>query len=255
MPTTVFAGSQASSTWTGRTWTEDEIVDMSSDITERALDLTFESGVAERLQDLASTGASAEWLTRFLEDAVSHEVLPWQVGEAIAEAILEKDHDVILPWNTRRDERNPRASLPGADLIGISVEPEGCRFVFGEVKSSSDKSSPPAVLTGKSGMIQQLERLIDDEKLRFALIKWLLARVRDKKTAASFDEALSAFVATSGASVRLVGMLVRDTSPSEDDVSIRGRTLGERVSAPGSAELHAVYMPRPMAEWIEWVAA
>lgn len=228
---------------------------MSSDITERALDLAFESRIAERLQDLASTGASAEWLTGFLEDAVSHEVLPWQVGEAIAEAVLEKDHDVILPWNTRRDERNPRASLPGADIVGISVEPEGCRFVFGEVKSSSDTSSPPAVLTGKSGMIQQLERLIDDEKLRFSLIKWLLARVSDEETAASFDEALSAFVLSTGAAVRLVGMLVRRSSPSEDDVSARGRALGERVSAPGSVELHALYMPRPMAEWTEWVAA
>lgn len=255
MPTTVFAESQASCTWTGRAWTEDEIVAMSSDITERALDLAFESDVAEKLQDLALTGASAEWLTEFLEDAVSREVLPWQVGEAIAEAVLENDHDVIFPWNTRRDERTPRSSLPGADLVGISVEPEGRRFVFGEVKSSSDENSPPRVVTGKSGMDRQLERLIDNDKLRFALIKWLFARVRDQEAGTSFDEALAAFVTTSGASVRLVGVLVRDTSPSEDDVSARGRALGERVPAPGSIELHAMYMPRPMGEWIEWVAA
>ena len=228
---------------------------MSADITERALDLTFEGDIAGRLRDLASTGASAEWLTDFLEDAVSHEVVPWQVGEAFAEAVLESSHGVLFPWNNRRDERNPRASLQGADLVGISEEHQGCRLVFGEVKSSSDVQSPPGVLYGKSGMVQQLERLIDNEKLRFALIKWLAARVADGATGASFDEALAAFVRSSGSSVRLVGVLVRDTPARESDLSARGRTLGERVAAPGSAELHAMYMPRPMAQWVEWVAA
>ena len=228
---------------------------MTVDITERALDLAFESNVTSKLQDLSSTGVSAEWLTGFLEDAVSHEVLPWQVGEAIAEAVLEDSHGVVIPWNTRRDERNPRASLPGADLVGLSDEDPGARFVFGEVKSSSDTRSPPGVLTGRSGMVQQLELLIDDQQIRLTLIKWLSARVGDEQTAALFDEALAAFVETCGSSVRLVGVLVRDTSASEKDVSRRGRALGEQVSAPGSVELHAMYMPRPMAQWIEWVAA
>lgn len=155
---------------------------MSADVTERALDLAYEHDVAGRLRDLASTGASAEWLTGFLEDAVSHEVVPWQVGEAIAEVILEKDHSVTFPWNTRRDERNPRASLQGADLVGISNEPLGNRLVFGEVKSSSDVTSPPGVVSGKSGMDRQLERLIDDAKLHFALIKWLVARTEGEET-------------------------------------------------------------------------
>lgn len=254
MPATVFTGSQGTCTWSGSAWTEDEIVAMSADITERALDLAFESDVAERLQDLTSTGASAEWLTEFLDEAVSDEVLSWQVGEAVAEAVLENSHGVIFPWNTRRDERNPRASLPGADLVGISVEPRGCRLVFGEVKSSSDASSPPGVLTGKSGMDQQLERLIEDNRLHFSLIKWLVARVSDEESGAKFDEALAAFVQTRGSSVRLVGVLVRDTYPRESDVSARGRALGERVSEPSSVELHAMYMPKPMDGWIEWVA-
>ena len=228
---------------------------MSADITERALDLAFESEITSKLQDLSSTGASAEWLTSFLEDAVSHELLPWQVGEAIAEAVLEDSHGVVLPWNNRRDERNPRASLPGADLVGLSDERPGARFVFGEVKSSSDTSSPPSVLSGKSGMDQQLERLIDEPQLQYALIKWLFARVNDEETEALFDAALSSFVSSSGASVRLVGVLVRDTSPTERDVTTRGKALSERVLAPGSVELHAMYMPRPMAQWIEWVAA
>lgn len=241
--------------WTGRVWTEDSVVAIAGAITERVRDLSFERDVAAKLQDLASTGASAEWLIGFLEDASSREVPPWQVGEAIAETVLENAHNVSFPWNTRRDERNPRASLPGADLVGISTGLEGCRLVFGEVKSSSDASSPPGVVTGKSGMDQQLERLIEDRTLQFSLIKWLFARIDDDEIEASFDEALAAFVQTCGSSVRLVGVLVRDTSPRESDVSVRGKELGDKVSAPGSVELHAMYMPRPMTQWIEWVAA
>ena len=84
--------------------------------------------------------------------------------------------------------------------------------------------------------------------MKYALIKWLLARVGDASET-SFDEALAAFIDSEGASVRLVGVLVRDTPADERDVSIRGRSLGEKVHAPGSVELHAMYMPRPMAEW------
>lgn len=156
-----------------------------------------------------------------------------------------------------RDKRNPNANLPGADLVGISLEPGRCRFVFGEVKSSSDPSSPPTVLTGKSSMVRQLERLIDDHKLRFTLIKWLFVRVEDQdgNTGTTFDKALSAFVETCGAAVRLIGVLVRDTPARERDVSTRGKTLGEKVQSPGSIELHAMYMPKPMTQWIEWIVA
>jgi len=228
---------------------------MSTDITERALDLMFESEVAETLQNLSSTDVSAEWLQGFFESAVSHDVVPWQVGEAIAQTILENSDSVHFPWHNRRDERNPKASLPGADLVGISNDPDGHRLVFGEVKSSSDKNSPPGVLYGKSGMDQQLERLIDDPKLHFTLIKWLFARAQDTEARASFDEALASFVQSKGTSVRLIGVLVRDTTVNENDVSNRGKALGMKVVAPGSVELHAMYMPRPMAEWVEWVNA
>ncbi len=230
------------------------MVAMSADITERARDVTFENNVANRLHDLASTGASTEWLAEFLDEAVSNEILPWQVGEAIAESVLEGSQGVNFPWNVRRDERNPRASLQGADIVGISDEPQGCRLVFGEVKSSSDKNSPPTVVTGKSGLDRQLERLVNDRKLKYALIKWLSARVGDAAET-SFDEALTAFIESKGTSVRLIGVLVRDTPANEKDVSRRGRALGGQVPEPGSVELYAMYMPRPMAEWAGWVAA
>lgn len=228
---------------------------MADDITDRVLDLAFEQEVVGSLQDLASTGASAEWLTGFLKRASSRDVVPWQVGEAIAETVLENFHDVIFPWNSSRDERNPRASLPGADLVGLSADPSGYRLVFGEVKSSADASSPPAVVTGKSGLDRQLEAVIDNDDLHFTLIKWLSARVDEFGMDSAFTEALASFVETKGSSVRFVGVLVRDTPARESDVSSRGRALGSRVSHPGSVELHALYMPKPMTEWTEWVVA
>ena len=227
-------------------------MDMSGNISERALDVKSENAVVRKLQDLASTGASAQWLSGFFENAITHEVPSWQVGEAIAHVVLERGGDVIFPWNTKRDERNPRANLQGADLVGISIRPQERQFVFGEVKSSSEDRSPPAVMSGESGMGRQLERLIDNPSLLFWLIKWLGVRVRDAVEAA-YDEALTAFVTSNGASIRFIGMLVRDTSPNENDVRASGRTLDEKVSEPGSVELHALYMPRPMREWTQWV--
>lgn len=59
---------------------------------------------------------------------------------------------------------------------------------------------------------------------------------------------------TRGAALRLVGVLVRDTDPNENDVSTRGRSLGSELGEGGSIELHALYMPTPMDRWTELVA-
>lgn len=255
MPTTVFIGRKSTCSWEGSKLTESELDDMSEEISERALDLVFEGSVASKLQDLASTGAASTWIQDFLENAVSHDVVPWQVGEAVAEAILEKSKGVVFPWNTKRDERNPRASLQGADLVGLSVESSGCRLLFGEVKSSGDEKSPPGVLHGKSGMTQQLERIITKKTLQLTLIKWLIARRIDGVVGDQLDDALACFVETGGASVRLVGVLVRDTEADEDDVSARGIKLGSKVVSPGSVELVVLYLPWKMEYWPDWVAA
>ncbi len=57
-----------------------------------------------------------------LEEVLSAEVpetRDWAAGEALAEAVLEAHHDVVLPWNIERDKRNPFASLPGAGIVGF----------------------------------------------------------------------------------------------------------------------------------------
>lgn len=59
MPTTVFTGSQAACRWAGRSWTEDEVVAMSPDITEQALDRRFKTDVEGMPRPMAEW---AEWL-------------------------------------------------------------------------------------------------------------------------------------------------------------------------------------------------
>jgi hypothetical protein len=255
MTQAAYNGSHGTCRWTGLVVLEDELHDMTEEITERALDLVQATAVDEHLRDLAETGMSSQWLEQFLTEAQPANPLDWQVGEAIAEALLERDHLITFPWNSRRDERVPRASLPGADLVGLWSDSQASVLVFGEVKSSSDTAHPPSVLVGKSGMVQQLERILADRATQLMLIRWLSARIPEGSLGDKFSDALSRFVNSQGAAIRLVGALMRDTSPEEGDVSGRGRRLGELADSPGIVELYVWYLPTSMSDWPTLVAA
>src|ERR1700688_3259877 len=245
-----FDGVHEQCRWVGVSLDLDDLDAIRDRLRERAHDLARGAAVADLLLDLASTGMAGQFITEFLEAAEDPNVEDWQVGEALAEALLEDEHDVTFPWNTRRDERTTHASLPGADLVGLSGGPVmgEAILVFGEVKSSSDQNAPPHVVYGKSGLVEQLERLAVDRKIQWKLIKWLEARVPQPE-AARFEEALANFVNTQGAAMRLIGCLIRDTAPAEADVVQRGRDLGELVQHPGRAELLVWYLPLPMIDW------
>ena len=43
----------------------------------------------------------------------------WEVGEAIAQAIVAHYGKCEFPWPIRRDQRNPAANQPGSDLVGF----------------------------------------------------------------------------------------------------------------------------------------
>jgi len=250
-----FSGLHQRCSWTGIALTSADIEDLAGRIRERTLD--FERGVevAELLLDLASTGMAEDFVKNFLAKSDDEEVKHWQVGEALAEALLEDGHSVMFPWNTRRDERTIRASLPGADLVGLSTGPvEDAMLVFGEVKSSADTNNPPQVVYGKSGLVQQLEHLVDNAAIQFKLIRWLEARVPLTESE-RFECALANFVNSQGTGLRIIGCLVRDTMPSETDVVERGRKLGALVQAPGQAELLVWYMPISMDDWPSLAAA
>jgi len=251
----LFEGSHLRCRWMGRALDQADLDRLAADVRERVFDLAFSDEVEAQMRDLAQTDFSTEWLDSFLAAGRQNDVLPWQVGEALVEAVLEAEFAVVLPWNTKRDQRTPKASLPGADLVGLCQVNDEWHLVFGEIKSSSDKACPPGVVHGKSGLVQQLERILNDPSVQFELIRWLMARVPDGELSSGFSEALTRFVNTRGAGTRLIGSLVRDTSPNELDVSTRGRNLGGLIGDPGTAELHVWYLPIPMADWPGLVAA
>ena len=252
-----FSGSDGQGRWTGLTITPDELNGAMETSRERALDLSHAEATSERLRGLAETGLQSAFVEAFLDEAGpgTDDLQPWQVGEAVAEVVLEAERGARFPWNMRRDERVPRASLPGADLVGFIVEGADVYLLFGEVKSSSDGDSPPNVLYGKSGMIRQLENVVGNAKVCRHLIDWLSARCVEGESAVMFDAALARWVRSQGADIRTVGCLMRDLEPRASDVEGRARSLGPKMVAPGYTELIACYLPIPMSEWVSLVAA
>jgi hypothetical protein len=91
----------------------------------------------DELRAAATTGMETEFVGKFLKAVPPPEA--WEVGEVFAECILSMDSevgDVVWPWNGRRDRKTPRASLPGADLVGLCRRDSAVFFLLGEVKTS-----------------------------------------------------------------------------------------------------------------------
>lgn len=208
-----------------------------------------ESPFSTELQGLATTGVE----TRFVEGLLRAVPEPeaWEVGEAFAECALrdDPDRDVHWPWNTVRDRRTPRASLPGADLVGFFRDGTNVFLLIGEVKTSSDAGTPPSVMSGAGGMAGQLERMARRVDVQHALLQWLHARCRSPFYSGLFRQAVERYVASGGRSLMLIGVLLRDTSPSELDLKAPGERLARRLSEPTRVDLVAWYLPVSIDAW------
>lgn len=177
--------------------------------------------------------------------------MPWEVGEALAACILAADptRGVRWPWNSARDRRSPRASLPGPDLVGLCFENDTAVLLFGEVKTSSDPSTPPNVMQGKRGMAAQLERIATSSEIQLALLSWLLARCRNSPDRDLYEQAIERYLESEGKDVLLVGALLRDTDPSELDLKGTAERLSKRIDSATPVELIALYLPEPIKGW------
>jgi len=147
------------------------------------------------LERMPDTGFS---LTRLRIEAVQNKPpRDWEVGEAFAESVLEDYFDCLFPWPTSRDQREKEGHATGPDLPGYHVPvAKPARFAFGEVKSSSQKASPPAVVSGVDGkggketLVGQLRRLLTEPARRQTLIAWLGFReTREAEGSTRFDSA------------------------------------------------------------------
>ena len=207
------------------------------------------SSFASELRSLATTGMETKFVERLLNAVPTPE--GWEVGEALAECALRDDTDrqVLWPWNTVRDRRTPRASLPGADLVGFYCEEDKVVLLFGEVKTSSDASAPPSVMSGGSGMAWQLQESATRLDIQHALLKWLHARCRQEPYCDLYQKAVRPYLASEGKKLLIVGVLIRDTAPNEVDLKTRGNGLSIHLKGPTRVELIAWYLPVPIADW------
>jgi hypothetical protein len=201
------------------------------------------------LRGLATTGMATEFVEQLLKAVPQPK--GWEVGEALAECALEQDsgREVHWPWNTVRDRRTPRASLPGTDLVGFYREDETVLLLFGEVKTSSDVGTPPNVMYGGSGMTWQLEESAKRLDVQRSLLQWLHARCLGEPHRDLYEKAVGRYLASGGTELMIVGILIRDTQPNAADLRSRAEALSMKLASPTRVELIAWYLPVPIARW------
>jgi hypothetical protein len=220
---------------------------MTTDVAARLHDQQGAADFKNELLSLATTGFARASLEAILDAAIPEE-RDWAVGEALAEAYLSREHAITWPWNMERDKRTPRASLPGADLVGFEVRGDLIRLALGEVKTSSDGTAPPNVMNGRSGMVHQLDNLASDLGVLHQLLNWLLHRCKGSQHESTFQAAIKLLLESGNKAVALFGVLVRDTAANVLDLEARGRALAKKLHAPTSCNLIAVYLPCAIAE-------
>jgi len=204
---------------------------------------------AAEIRGLATTGVETEFVEKLLRavpDSVS-----WEVGEALAQCIVSQDdkREITWPWNTVRDRRVPRASLPGADLVGFCRKDDVVLLLFGEVKTSSDPTVPPNVMYGGSGMTWQLHENATRLDVQHVLLKWLRTRCSSQEYIKLYRGAVQRYLKSQGKEILLIGILLRDTPPDERDIKSRAIALAKELISPTQIEIVAWYLPVQISKW------
>lgn len=216
---------------------------------DRVIDAEHAEDFRRDLEELATTEMASDTLVRLLSSNDSH-IKSWEIGEAFIECVLKDEYNIKWPWNSERDKRTPKASLPGADLIGFYRDGETTKFIFGEVKTSTEKKAPPKVMTGRHGIINQLERIYGTRSIRLSLIKWLHIRCKNTEMWPYFQEAVETYLNSKEKSVILYGALMRDIDPQEKDLINRANALSKIIdSSITTVKLNAWYCPCSIADW------
>lgn len=227
--------------------TEEFDIYLRGPVWDRVNDAEFETDLAQDLQALATTDMATQTLAALLNTVVAPQ--EWEIGEAMAECLLSDEVGAVWPWNENRDRKTPKASLPGADIVGFIGEGDDTIFLFGEVKTSSHAGTPPGVMNGRSGLAHQIDTLATTPNHHFTLIKWLRARCRTDDLHARFRTAARRYLISEGKDFAIIGVLLRDTAAHQDDLRSRGQKFGTGPAQP-RIRLDAWYTPRPIADWV-----
>lgn len=182
------------------------------------------------------------------------DVQDFRIGEAIAEVVLEEHFKCRFYWNELRDARNPKGNKTGADLVGFIELDNQVLFLFGEVKTSSEKKSPPQVMTNSNGIEKQLKDLYTNRQKRLILISYLQNKLNliDVNFKSDFNNAIKNYYnSDSQANYLLYGILVRDISPNEKDLKSSYIKLKNEVLIPTGLKLLAIYLPISKNSWLK----
>lgn len=218
---------------------------LSNAVKERLKDPTPTLKLREIIQGLESTGFAHSAIQ---EEEKQVKVKDWEIGEAVAEVFLMENHECHFPWPTRWDRRTPEASLPGPDLVGFHSYTLNHRFVFGEVKTSSELVYPPTVIRdSKKGLKTQLKNLLESEDIREQLVQWLYVRAPSLPNPSVYDEALKTYY-LKGTKAWILGMLVRGSTKlnAKDMESVKNEL--EKMTGDFEVTLMVIHLPYPADE-------
>lgn len=147
-------------------------------VRERLRRASAREQLREYVTELTSTGFATRNLGALPAEEVA--LTPWEIGEVLAEVLLEETERAVFPWPPSWDRRSATASLPGPDLIGFLGEDGAECFLFGEVKTSDADDVHASVILGNDGLRRQIERLMTSEDRRQLLISWLYVRAKGR---------------------------------------------------------------------------
>lgn len=217
-------------------------------VKDKLHDTVHREGVqAEIINALESTGFYSEEMRAEIQKDFSStiEVKNWLIGEFLTECILEDNYHVNFHYNHFRDAKNPNANQTGTDIVGFCQINNETYFVFGEVKTSQDVSSPPSVVYGRTGMQSQLKDLLSNSKTKQCLLQWLANKIlplsKENEFRQDYEKAINTYYRSNKKKFKLFGVLVRDTDPNENDIKSKANEIGGSIHLDTEAEFIAIY--------------
>ena len=220
-----------------------------NEIKQRLTDQKGSQQLINRFENISSTGFEKTRLNQiFTLEEKDYE--PWQIGEAFSEYFLEEDRNVKFWTHVLRDLRNPNASSTGTDILGFVDLGDETLFVFGEVKTSTEESSPPGLLTGRSGMKKQIRDLIKDNEIKDNLVKFLGHKVVDLPEDHAFlNDYKNALMSYMKNKVHLYGVLVRDVECKDTDLRARYKEYKDNLHESTVLDFLGLYIPIKSDQW------
>lgn len=201
----------------------------------------------EHVNSLESTGFGAAEIRRVAENNV--DPAPWQIGEVLAQLLLEETEFAKFPWPPSWDNRIGTASAGGSDIVGF-IENDGAEeFVFGETKTSEANDVHSSVIYGDLGLRKQVQQLIESERRRVELIGWLLVRTRDSQWKSIFSRAVNSYC-SNPENACVVGVLLR--SKDRDMSHLEPvKKIVQKAKKAFTVALLAFYLPIHADNWLE----